>query len=119
MHHQKIIEVRLQVFWFLSWIHVAKSEIVESQKIAMKLNKQYFLILNTKKTIRINWTMDKDYKNAVHRKMKSKTVKSMVKYVKEYLVSFWRIKKSRSFISKQVYNSLYKYCYGIGYTEMN
>lgn len=60
-----------------------------------------------------------DYKNAVHRKMKPKTVKSMVKNVKGNLVSLWGIKNPRSFISTQVYLSLYKDCYGIGYTEMN
>jgi hypothetical protein len=61
----------------------------------MKLNKQYFLILNTKtKPLELigQWHPDsKDYKNAVHRKMKAKTVKSMVKYVKEHLVSSWTI----------------------------
>ncbi len=59
-----------------------------------------------------------EIKRDVHRKLKRTTVESLIKFLSIKQLLLWGLKKTRNWVSKTIYITLYKYLFSIGYSAL-
>ena len=57
-------------------------------------------------------------KREVHKRVKARTVASLIAYLRQREIALWGLNKKRGWLGKSVYLMLYKYLFAIGYSAL-